>query len=668
LTDNFSDKDEFVKNVTPVKTGVQGFFLIPGFRRDDVWILAFAGMSLAVDYWFFTNSSTKGRYKSYSAFDCVQFFPVWDMKYVIESAHENANRRPQSGQHRITSQTKGHDKANAMNTGNDDRHPTWVRLFLLFSLIVIVPGAAGVLFSLAGMGGKGLPGVSFGIVAFAGYVVALSTIASIGLRWLRWHYLVRRSGVRLATRESILFYTATLPTILTPFSLGELIRALLLGPRYPSLRLDIVAVWGLERTSDFLVVAALATLFLNELAFLPAAAAVWCIAVLCIGAWWKKRNAVHRLHMAASAGLLAVTCLIWILQGIALWCAMVALGPTLTFSANVGDFVKSTLMGGLSGSPSAIGIADSSLIALLTGRGFPADHAALVTDLFRGCTTWFAVTLGACAALFFVRRLTRTLRPFRTAEHFEELAPSYAAELPLHLRKRLLDRKTAIMCRWLNRAETPLFARGLDFGCGQGWYACKMAAHGYQMTGVDLSEGQIREARAYAADSHSDVQFERIDGAVLPYADGSFDFVYAINVIHHITDNTQRDAILREIVRVLKPGGVFFLQEFSPANIVFRLYISYLYPLIRGIDEGTELWIHPDRPPHVDGAQWQTERDYITFLPDFLPAFLIRRMEPLERWLEESSFRRWSAHYMVRLVRDAKQTEQGTVLEARTTP
>ena len=172
------------------------------------------------------------------------------------------------------------------------------------------------------------------------------------------------------------------------------------------------------------------------------------------------------------------------------------------------------------------------------------------------------------------------------------------------------------------------------------------------MAGVDLSEGQIREARAYAASTGSDVLFERIEGAALPYGNGVFDFVYAINVLHHITDDAQRDAILREIVRVLKPGGVFFLQEINTANVGFRLYMSYFYPLIRAIDEGTESWIHPDRLPLVDGAQWQTERDFFTFLPDFLPAFFARRLEIVERWLEESSLRRWSAHYVARLVKE----------------
>jgi 2-polyprenyl-3-methyl-5-hydroxy-6-metoxy-1,4-benzoquinol methylase/uncharacterized membrane protein YbhN (UPF0104 family) len=535
---------------------------------------------------------------------------------------------------------------------NNSNRQMLVRLLLVLTVLVALPGATGTLFWLVKTRSMDVSRVNGGAVAVAGFVVALLTIANVGLRWLRWHYLVQRAGVRLAARESGLFYAATLPAILTPFSIGELIRAVFLGRRYPSLRLDIVAVWGLERTSDFLVVATLAAVFLNDWAFLPAAVAVWCIAVLGIGTWWKRRGSGNRLHTAALAGLLAVTCITWILPGAALWCVTFALGLAPSLGVMLGDFAKSTLLGQLSGSPSGVGVTGSSLIALLRLQGFSLDHAVLVTVLFRGCTTWFAVAAGACVALLFMRRLTTMLRPAQTAEHFDELAPTYAAELPRQLRERLVERKTALMRRWLDRAGALPFAHGLDFGCGQGWYACEMAARGYSMAGVDLSEGQIREARAYAASAGSDVLFERIEGAALPYDDGVFDFVYAINVLHHVTDEAQRDAILREIVRVLKPGGVFFLQEINTANVGFRLYMSYFYPLIRAIDEGTESWIHPDRLPLVDGAQWQTERDFFTFLPDFLPAFLARRLEIVERWLEESSLRRWSAHYVARLVKD----------------
>jgi 2-polyprenyl-3-methyl-5-hydroxy-6-metoxy-1,4-benzoquinol methylase/uncharacterized membrane protein YbhN (UPF0104 family) len=519
------------------------------------------------------------------------------------------------------------------------------------TVLIVLPGATATWYWFAKTGSIDVSRVNGVAVAAGGVVVALLTIATVGLRWLRWHYLVRRSGARLATRESALVYAATLPAILTPFSVGELIRAVLLGRRHPSLRLDIVAVWGLERASGFLVAAALVAVLLHDWALLPAAVGLWAIAVLGIGTWWKRRGSGNRLHAAALAGLLVVTCLAWVLPGVALWCGTSAFEPAPSLGAMLGDFAKNTLMGQLGGSPDGIGVTDSLRIASLRLQGFSPDHAALVTVLFRGCSTWFAVAAGAGVALLFLRRLMTILKPAQRAGHFDELAPAYAAELPRPLRERLVERKTALMRRWLDRAGTPPSACGLDFGCGQGWYACEMARC-YRMAGVDLSEGQIREARVYATSAGSDVQFERIEGTALPHGDCVFDFVYAINVLHHVTDKAQRDTILGEIVRVLKPGGVLFLHEINTANAGFRLYMSYVYPLIRAIDEGTESWIHPQRLPLVEGARWETARDFFTFLPDFLPAFLIKRLEIVERWLEESFIGRWSAHYVARLIKD----------------
>ena len=41
-------------------------------------------------------------------------------------------------------------------------------------------------------------------------------------------------------------------------------------------------------------------------------------------------------------------------------------------------------------------------------------------------------------------------------------------------------------------------SRGIDIGCGQGWYVCEMARFGYEMYGVDQAEQQIQLARRYA--------------------------------------------------------------------------------------------------------------------------------------------------------------------------
>ncbi len=135
----------------------------------------------------------------------------------------------------------------------------------------------------------------------------------------------------------------------------------------------------------------------------------------------------------------------------------------------------------------------------------------------------------------------------------------------------------------------------------------------------------------------------------LPFDDHTFDFVYAINVLHHIMDHEAQLQVLSEIVRVLKPGGVFFLQEVNTLNPLFRFYLGYVFPLVCGIDEGNERWIRPDRLPAVPGAHWVQDKLYFTFLPDFIPELLLRSLSGLERYLEKSRLRKGSAHYVARL-------------------
>jgi hypothetical protein len=77
--------------------------------------------------------------------------------------------------------------------------------------------------------------------------------------------------------------------------------------------------------------------------------------------------------------------------------------------------------------------------------------------------------------------------------------------------------------------------------------------------------------------------------------------------------------------------------------------MSYWFPLLSDIDEGTEEWIKPSRLPRVDGATWLTDVDYFTFLPDFTPRAWLHVLKGVEAWLERSSIRSWSAHYVASL-------------------
>jgi len=102
--------------------------------------------------------------------------------------------------------------------------------------------------------------------------------------------------------------------------------------------------------------------------------------------------------------------------------------------------------------------------------------------------------------------------------------------------------------------------RALEIGCGPGRLIKPLSAHFGEIHGVDVSDEMIRLARERLADIRH-AHFHVNDGATLEqFADESFDFVYSYAVFQHIPS---RDVVLeymREIRRVLKPGGVFHGQ------------------------------------------------------------------------------------------------------------
>ena len=173
-----------------------------------------------------------------------------------------------------------------------------------------------------------------------------------------------------------------------------------------------------------------------------------------------------------------------------------------------------------------------------------------------------------------------------------------------------------------------------------------MTRLGYRIHGVDAAVRQVE-----ASPETTSASFLQGEASDLPFPEDAFDFAYGINVIHHILDPQARRESLSEIVRVLRPGGLFFLHEINTRNPLFAFYMSYLFPVMTTIDEGNEIWVRPDALPRVHGAAWTEDVDYFTFLPDFVPAGLVRTLGGMESFLERSRTRVWSAHYMACLVK-----------------
>ncbi|HSW50728.1 MAG TPA: class I SAM-dependent methyltransferase [Bryobacteraceae bacterium] len=105
----------------------------------------------------------------------------------------------------------------------------------------------------------------------------------------------------------------------------------------------------------------------------------------------------------------------------------------------------------------------------------------------------------------------------------------------------------------------------LDFGCGAGELVSAGRANGLDLVGADVFYGGS-QARADAERSGmlGTVICEIVDGQ-LPFEDRRFDLVTSNQVLEHVDD---LDAVLREIHRVLKPGGT--LLSLFPSRDVFR--------------------------------------------------------------------------------------------------
>ena len=122
----------------------------------------------------------------------------------------------------------------------------------------------------------------------------------------------------------------------------------------------------------------------------------------------------------------------------------------------------------------------------------------------------------------------------------------------------------------------------LEVGCGAGVDLARFAKGGADVTGVDLSASAIALARANFEQQQLRGRFEIADGERLPFADDTFDLVFAHGVVQYTPDPRR---LIEECRRVLKPGG----------DAIFQVYnrLSWLNALSKLMKVGLE---HEDAP------------------------------------------------------------------------
>jgi len=120
-------------------------------------------------------------------------------------------------------------------------------------------------------------------------------------------------------------------------------------------------------------------------------------------------------------------------------------------------------------------------------------------------------------------------------------------------------RSGADLLRLIEIGEWAPDQHALDVATGGGHTALAVAPHVAQITVTDLTPRMLEQAQAYlTSQGATNAQFQEADAEQLPFADNNFDSVTCRIAPHHFPNIAQA---VREIARVLKPGGIFLLID-----------------------------------------------------------------------------------------------------------
>jgi ubiquinone/menaquinone biosynthesis C-methylase UbiE len=111
----------------------------------------------------------------------------------------------------------------------------------------------------------------------------------------------------------------------------------------------------------------------------------------------------------------------------------------------------------------------------------------------------------------------------------------------------------------------------LDYGCGNGWLSIDLVREGAaEVYGIDISKELIGKAceLAEAKGLEEKIHFIKMPGENLTFSDNSFDLILGSAILHH----TELDRAVKNLYRVLKPGGRAIFIEPMNQNIFLRIW------------------------------------------------------------------------------------------------
>lgn len=130
----------------------------------------------------------------------------------------------------------------------------------------------------------------------------------------------------------------------------------------------------------------------------------------------------------------------------------------------------------------------------------------------------------------------------------------------------------------------------LDFGCGPGYDLVGFGTQSQpkRLVGIDVSRSSLAEARDRLKLHGIDPELYHHDviAAPLPIEDSSIDIVHSSGVLHHMPT---METALKELRRVLKPGGIAQFMVYHADSLWVHLYVAYERQILQGFDAGLDM-------------------------------------------------------------------------------